>query len=107
MSADTTPVILVTKGQHGGPNEYRCIVAQEVKNLFDDTRSTEFDIDPEMVKSYFGEAAPVSSMTDAEIRLRDVIRWFNEANVSIQYPQLTLDYSDQATYRELVAGYLL
>ena len=110
MSKDATAILLVTKGEDGMP-EYRPVVVQPVEDLFRelfaDASVTEFDLRPSWVKSNFEGVQPVNNLDDAEIRLRDVVRSFNESNVPIVNPQFTVDLSILATYEELLVGHHL
>lgn len=98
MSADTTPVILITGG-----NEHRVAIVQAVENLFNDYWETE--LDPHFVKIYFAECAPLPTMELAEARLKEVIEYFTSQHLTIEYDTLVVDLSNKVTLKETLRGY--
>jgi len=89
MSADTTPVILVTSGENGG-KEYRPAIVQEFHTVWitDDEGET---LDSSYVVDRFREATVASSLEDAQRQLDDLILDWRAQYLSIEYDQELLD----------------
>ncbi len=94
MYADTTPVILITKGDAG--LEYRFAVAQSWECVWDEDEEGEV-MNAKYVLSVFGQSPVLHSMRDALAQLDAMIV---RLEYSIEYDQDTLDLSVQ-TFAEL------
>lgn len=104
MSGIMTPVILITKGEHRpGTKVYRVAAIRDLDALFNEDTS-DYGLDPLNVSRHFAEAVPRSNREDALKREQELISMFTEDGVRVQPERETLDFSDVATFEQLLHG---
>lgn len=90
MSADTTPVILVTSAEDGASKEYRPAIVQEFHTVWI-PNDEGFTLDSSYVVDRFESAAVAYSLEEAQQLLDDLVSDWEAQSLVIEYDQALLD----------------